>query len=61
MSTGKGKKRVKGTPVLYDEIKRRRTVLLTDTAWALLMKSAQKQVISISELVEAWARTQDGE
>jgi hypothetical protein len=32
MSTGKGRKRVINTPVLYDEPKKKRGVMLTDTA-----------------------------
>lgn len=50
MSTGKGKKRIKNTPVLHDEVKKRHGILLTDTAWNLLSKEAQSKNVSISDL-----------
>lgn len=60
MSTGKGKKRIRNVPVLHDEIKRRHGVLLTDTAWASLVKEAQKNSVSVSEMIESWARKFEG-
>lgn len=56
MSTGKGKKRIKNTPVLYDEIKKQRGINLTDTAWEILARTAKIQQISVSELIERYAR-----
>ncbi|HLP87344.1 MAG TPA: hypothetical protein VK184_01905 [Nostocaceae cyanobacterium] len=56
MSTGKGKKRVKNTPVLYDEVKKQRGINLTDTAWEILARTAKTQQISVSELIERYAR-----
>lgn len=56
MSTGKGQKRVKNTPVFYDEIKKRRGINLTDTAWEILARTAKIQQISVSELIEQYAR-----
>ncbi|WP_374885241.1 hypothetical protein [Microseira sp. BLCC-F43] len=56
MSTGKGKKRIKNSPVLYNELKKRRCVLITDTAWQMLTKQSQLQGVSISELIETYAR-----
>ncbi|MBE9057933.1 hypothetical protein [Sphaerospermopsis sp. LEGE 08334] len=57
MSTGKGKKRIKNTPVLYDEIKKQRGINLTDTAWEILARQAKTEKISVSELIERYART----
>jgi hypothetical protein len=59
MSTGKGKKRVKNTPVLYDEIKRQRGINLTDTAWEILARQAKIEKISVSEFIERYARKID--
>jgi hypothetical protein len=56
MSTGKGKKRIKNTPVLYDEIKKQRGINLTDTAWEILARIAKTEQISVSELIERYAR-----
>ena len=56
MSTGKGKKRVKNTPVLYDETKKRRGVWLTDTAWHSVQELAVKNNISASEYLEEMIR-----
>ena len=61
MSTGKGKKRVKNIPVLYDERKNRHTVLLTDTAWHKLQYIAELKGLSASEMIEQWIREIDGE
>ncbi|QBQ73807.1 hypothetical protein kac68v162_gp155 [Nodularia phage vB_NspS-kac68v162] len=56
MSTGKGKKRVKNTPVLYNEIKKKRGVMLTDTAWYSVQELAAKNDVSASEYLEAMIR-----
>ncbi|MEB3180368.1 MAG: hypothetical protein VKL59_15245 [Nostocaceae cyanobacterium] len=56
MSTGKGKKRMKNTPVLYDETKKRRGVWLTDTAWHSVQELAVKKDISASEYLEEMIR-----
>ncbi len=56
MSTGKGKKRTKNIPVLYDEPKKRRGIMLTNTAWEFLARQAKTEKISVSELVERYAR-----
>jgi hypothetical protein len=64
MSTGtctergrsKGQKRVKNTPVFYDEMKKRRGINLTDTAWGILARRAKIEKISVSELIERYAR-----
>lgn len=56
MSTGKGKKRTKNTPVLYDEAKRKRGVMLTDTAWHSVQELAVRDDISASEYLEILIR-----
>jgi hypothetical protein len=56
MSTGKGKKRVKNMPVLYDETKKRRGVWLTDTAWHSVQELAVKNDVSASEYLEEMIR-----
>ena len=55
-SQGKGQKRVKNTPVFYDEMKKRRGINLTDTAWGILARRAKIEKISVSELIERYAR-----
>lgn len=52
MSTGKGKKRIKNAPVLYDELKKKRGVMLTDTAWHSVQSLAAKSNVSASEYLE---------
>lgn len=56
MSTGKGKKRIKNTPVLYDEPKKKRGVMLTDTAWHSIQELAVKNDVSASEYLEELIR-----
>lgn len=52
-----GKKRLKGIPVLHDEIKKNRTMRLTDTAYQSMSEAARVEGISLSEFVERWGRT----
>jgi hypothetical protein len=56
MSTGKGKKRIKNVPVLYEESKKRRGVMLTDTAWSNAVIKARENGISVSEYLERLLR-----
>ncbi|MGI2904339.1 hypothetical protein [Tolypothrix sp. VBCCA 56010] len=56
MSTRKGQKGQKNIPYLHDEVKTKRTVLLTPTAWEILKTRANDKNISVSELIERWAR-----
>lgn len=56
MATKKGVKRIKNQPVYYDEIKGKRTVFLTPTAWDNIKNEAASRGISASELVEEWGR-----
>ncbi|MDJ0619602.1 MAG: hypothetical protein QNJ63_23145 [Calothrix sp. MO_192.B10] len=57
MTTKKGKKRLKNIPILHDEVKTKRTVVLTPTAWGKMKQEATRRGISVSELVEEFART----
>ncbi|WP_208351289.1 hypothetical protein [Aetokthonos hydrillicola] len=52
MSTGKGIKRTKNRPVLYEEFKKCRGIYLTDTAWKLAQEKAHSLEISASEYIE---------
>ncbi|MCV3213016.1 hypothetical protein OGM63_05655 [Plectonema radiosum NIES-515] len=56
MSTGKGRKRIKDTPVLYDEPKKKRGVMLTDTAWHSVQELAVTNNVSASEYLEELIR-----
>jgi hypothetical protein len=56
MATGKGKKRTRNQPVLYEELKKCRGIYLTDTAWQMVQISAIKSKISASEYVEQLIR-----
>lgn len=50
------KKRLKNVPVLHDEVKTKRTVVLTPTAWENIKNEARIRGISASELIEEWGR-----
>ncbi len=56
----KGIKRIKNQPVLHDELKSSRHLFLTPTTWEKMKSCAKKQGISVSELVEEWARNIEG-
>ncbi|MGJ5672705.1 MAG: hypothetical protein ACR9NN_03650 [Nostochopsis sp.] len=43
-------------PILHDEVKAKRTVVLTPTAWQNIKDEAQRQGLSASELIEEWGR-----
>jgi hypothetical protein len=50
-------KRTKGKPVYWDEVKKPRTLSLTDTAWKLITRKALEiGNVSRSEVIERWAR-----
>lgn len=51
-----GQKRIKGVPVYWDELKSKRTLTLTDTAWNELRIKAEQLGVSKSELIEALSR-----
>jgi macrodomain Ter protein organizer (MatP/YcbG family) len=52
----KGQKRLKNIPILHDEVKRKRTINLTDTAWNKIKLIAIEQKTSVSELIEKMIR-----
>lgn len=52
----KGKKRLKGVPILHDEVKQTHGIKLTDTAWDEIGKAAIELGISRSELIERYGR-----
>ncbi|MBW4506197.1 MAG: hypothetical protein KME64_06770 [Scytonematopsis contorta HA4267-MV1] len=56
MATGKGKKRLKNQPAIYDEFKKRRGVWLTNTAWHKVQELAAIRGMSASELLESIIR-----
>lgn len=56
MSTEKGTKRMKNIPVIYEETKKQRSVLLTDTAWINAGIKAKENGISASEYIERLLR-----
>jgi hypothetical protein len=51
-----GKKRLKNVPILYDGIKKKRSIGLTDEAYMMIQQAAAAEQISLSEFVERWAR-----
>ncbi|BAZ22015.1 hypothetical protein NIES4073_28960 [Kalymmatonema gypsitolerans NIES-4073] len=56
MSTGKGKKRIKNQPVLYDGLKKQRAVWLTSVAWEKAQSVAVRLGVSTSEYLEQLIR-----
>ncbi|MBW4512972.1 MAG: hypothetical protein KME64_41790 [Scytonematopsis contorta HA4267-MV1] len=59
MSTGKGIKRTRNQPVFYEELKKKRGIMLTATAWENLVIAAKNEKISVSEYIERLARKID--
>ena len=60
MTTGKGKKRIKNQPVLYDSLKKKKGLWLTTETWELIEESAAKNEVSRSEYVEQLIRKLHG-
>ncbi len=56
MTIKKGQKRLKNIPILHDEIKAKRTVVLTPTAWENIKLEAQRRGLSASELIEEFGK-----
>ena len=54
---GTGIKRTRGQSILHDERKVNVNITLTPTARKLIRVAAQAQDVSMSELIEQWART----
>ena len=55
------RKRLRNIPILHDEVKTKRTVVLTPTAWNNIKLLSAEKGISASELIEHWARNLDRE
>jgi len=49
-------KRLRNVPVLHNEVKTKRTVVLTPTAWENMKVEASRRGISVSELIEEFGR-----
>lgn len=56
MSTRKSIKGQKNTPLIYDELKKKRTISITPSSWDWLKKQAENQNTSVSEVIENWVR-----
>lgn len=57
MSTPRPKKKaIKNEPLLYDERKIQKSILVTPSTWEKMKIVAESEGISISELVERWGR-----
>lgn len=52
----KGKKAVRNQPLFYGEVKKKHGVWLTDVAWQKLKSVAIADGVSVSELLERYAR-----
>jgi hypothetical protein len=59
-STGKGIKRTKNQPVFYEELKKHRNIMVTNTAWENLIKASNSLEISVSELIGRVGRNMYG-
>ncbi len=60
MSISKWQKRLKNIPVIHDELKRKRTINLTDTSWNKIKAIAVERKTSVSEILEKIIRELDG-
>ena len=54
--TMKKEKRIRGKAVHYDEVKERRTIMLTPSAWENAKKLSKEKEISISKYIEELIR-----
>ncbi|AOX01333.1 hypothetical protein BJP34_19520 [Moorena producens PAL-8-15-08-1] len=57
-SQKKSQKRMKGIPVLHDELKKPHNIMLTGTSWKWLQLSAKEAGVSVGEFVERWIKSQ---
>ncbi len=61
MSSAEGRKtrkRMRGIPVHYNELKKQHGIFLTDTAWKWLQLSAKDSGTSVGEFLERWIRSE---
>jgi hypothetical protein len=52
MSTGKGIKRTRNKPVLYNSLKKQKCIWLTEELWEILQEESVKNKLSYSEYIE---------
>jgi hypothetical protein len=57
MSSRKGKKATRNNPLFHEQLKAKHGIWLTPLAWENLQAEAKTQEISVSELIEQYART----
>ena len=57
----KGKKRLRNQPVFHGEVKSSHNVMLTPSSWKKIRAIAVLNEISVSELIEQWIQSIDGE
>ncbi len=60
MSTGKGIKRTKNQPVLYNSLKKQKGIWLTEELWELIQEESVKNNLSCSEYIERKLRESHG-
>ncbi len=60
MSTKKKIKRQKNIPLIYDEVKEKRTISITPSSWAWLKEQAKTRETSPSEIIETLIRNTKG-
>ncbi len=60
MSTGQGKKRMRGEPVLHKQLKTQCTVWLTPETWEKIKTLAKNKSTSASEIIEQLFQDEDG-
>lgn len=53
---GKGKKRLRGVPVIHSEVKVRCNISLTPTSWDKLKQYAKSKNMSASEVIEQFIK-----
>ena len=56
----KGRKAMKGHPLIYDEVKKRYDLTLTPSAYQVLYQMAEDQELSVSETLERHLRKLGG-
>lgn len=59
MQPEKGKKRIKNVPVLHNEVKKKHSIFLTDSAWKKLQGIAKLTKTSVSEVIEKLVNKDD--
>ncbi len=60
MSNRKGIKGQRNVPYLYTEVKVKKTIMVTPTAWTMLKEKANSEGVSASEMAERLFRNTQG-